>query len=50
MTTQELEYIEHVLNSPFNVDDCPFDSEFNIDAAIDAYIDHCMTARRNADF
>jgi len=50
MTTQELDYIEQVLNSPFSVDDSPFDSEFNVDAAIDAYIDQCMTTRRNADF
>jgi len=49
MNAQELEYIEQVLNSPHD-GDCPFDYDFNVDSAIDAYIDQCMSKRRNVEF
>jgi len=45
MTFQEQMYIEQVLNSPYECDN-PLDYDFNVDSAIDEYIDSLMRESR----
>jgi len=42
MSAQELDYISRLLDSPFKPDDCQFDSDAELDAAVDAFIDYCL--------
>jgi len=44
MSNNEIDFIEALLNSPYEPD-CPFDGNYNVEAAIDEYIDRCMRSK-----